>query len=135
MKCKRCGKEVSDDTKICECGFNFEEDAKYNALFSQKDDPTVNDKDKNLLVDFPILTFLFGLTSLLFMILFLFHPGFVVLYFGITIILIGFTMLFARKPAKVKLEPTRNVGLGMAYVSLAVILFKTIYLVIGVIFF
>ncbi|MGD9886980.1 MAG: hypothetical protein AB7T03_03335 [Bacilli bacterium] len=135
MKCKRCGKEVSDDTKVCECGFDFLEDQKYRTLYAQKDDPTVSDKDKNLLIDFPILTFLCGLTAFLFMILFLFHPGFVVLYFGICVIFMAFTFWFAKKPTKVKLEPTRNVGSGMAYLSLAVILFKSIFLLIGLIFF
>ena len=135
MKCKRCGKEVSDETKVCECGFDFEEDEKYAALFNRKADPEVSEKDKNLLIDFPILTFLFGLASLLLMILFLFHPGFVVLYFVLVVVFIIMTMWFAKKPTKVKLEPTRNVGLWMAYLAMAVVLFKTVYLLIGLIFF
>jgi hypothetical protein len=135
MKCKRCGKEVPDDTTICDCGFNFVEDEIKSVIFDTKPDPDVIDKDRNVLIDNPILTFLFGITSVAFMIMFLFHPGFVVLYFGLALIMIMITMWFSRKPTRVKLEPTRNVGVWMAYFALAITVFKAIYFLFGILFF
>ena len=136
MKCLRCGKELPEGTAICdECGFNFLEDVKITKIISEKTDPVVSGKNKSILIDNPVLTFIFGILSVFGMIFFFSYPGFVVLYFVGDLILIGLTMLFSKKPAKVKLEPTRNVGVGMAYVALALTAFKAVYFIIGTLFF
>ncbi|MDD3107117.1 MAG: hypothetical protein PHP65_04875 [Bacilli bacterium] len=134
MKCKRCGQIISDDTKICECGFNIEEDKLTSVIYNQKSDPDVSEKNKNTLVDNPVLTFLFGISSIIVMLLFLMHPGFVVLYFLLDVVLIVATLLFAQKPTKVRLEATRNVGKWLAYVSFSVLLFKSVFLIINLFF-
>ncbi len=136
MKCLRCGKELPEGTVVCDgCGFNFEEDGKIKKIISEKADPVVPEKTKSILIDNPILTFIFGILSVFGMIFFFLYPGFVVLYFASDLILIGLTMLFSKRPAKVKLEPTRNVGVGMAYVALALTIFKAVYFIIGTLFF
>ncbi len=136
MKCLRCGKELPEGTAVCdECGFNFEEDGKITKIISEKADPAVSEKTKSILIDNPVLTFIFGILSIFGMLFFVLYPGFVVLYFGLDLVLTGLTMLFSKKPAKVKLEPTRNVGVGMAYVALALTIFKAVYFIIGTLFF
>jgi len=136
MKCLRCGKELPDGAAVCdECGFNFKEDELITKIISEKADPVVSEKNKSILIDNPVLTFIFGILSVFGMIFFFLYPGFVVLYFVLDLVLIGLTMLFSKKPAKVKLEPTRNVGVGMAYVALALTVFKAVYFIIGTLFF
>ena len=136
MKCLRCGKELPEGTAVCdECGFNFKEDELITKIISEKADPVVSEKNRSILIDNPVLTFIFGILSVFGMIFFFLYPGFVVLYFVLDLVLIGLTMLFSKKPAKVKLEPTRNVGVGMAYVALALTVFKAVYFIIGTLFF
>lgn len=103
-KCLRCGHMNNDIALKCEkCQFSFEEQAVYEKLkkLVPKDDPIVDLKNKSSLIDNPILTFIFGILSIM---LPIFVFSFVAWY-------------MKKKPSKAKLVAFRNIGNIFAYVG------------------
>ena len=136
MKCIRCGKEVPDDTIICnECGFDFDEYYNNRSIITVEEDPIVPENQKSSLVDNPILTFIFGLLSIPMTFIFIVSSTIVIIYLVGVILLVFLTLFMSRKPCKVKLKPVRNVGKWMAYFSINLIVFKVVYDIIGKLFF
>lgn len=136
MKCIRCGKEVPDDTIICnECGFDFDEYYNNRNIITVEEDPIVPEDQKSSLVDNPILTFIFGLLSIPMTFIFIVSSTIVIIYLVGVVLLVFLTLFMSRKPCKVKLKPVRNVGKWMAYFSISLIVFKVVYDIIGKLFF
>lgn len=115
MKCLRCGKIHPDDVKVCkECGFSFEAFKQYKKV-KEKEDPEIDPKQKAALIDNPLLTFIFGLLSVM-----------------LPIYIFSFlTFYMYKKPSKVKLETLRNFGNVLAYIGIAISIFMTVYLIWG----
>lgn len=136
MRCIRCGKEVPEGTKICEeCGFDFTEHEEFRKYFQQLEDPDVPESQKSSLIDNPVLTFIFGIITVILTFLFITNAQFVIIYFVGIIILSYFTLRLSTKPTKVKLIPLRNVGKWFVYFSISIIIFKIIYDLLGQLFF
>lgn len=123
MKCLRCGKEVNDDIKYCEnCGFDVQSQKNYQVVY-QESDPVVEKNKKMGLIDFPILTFLFGLLSIMNSFLLALGGKPIVIMFVISFaLLFGFCFYFSTKPCKVKLKPFREVGIILAFIGLFITL-------------
>ncbi len=115
MKCKRCGKEFNENVEICdECGYNFVEDKKIGKILDQKRDPSIPEHNKYDLIDFPILSFIFGLIGLII-------PVFICSVLA---------MKFSKKPAKVSLVPCSKLGYIFGIVGIAIsFLFVTMILI------
>ncbi|NLD26956.1 MAG: hypothetical protein GX661_06315 [Acholeplasmataceae bacterium] len=134
-KCVRCGNMVPHDVKICDnCAFNFEEYEAYQKVFEVKEDPVVPNEQKSSLVDNPVITFIFGIISLVFMILVFFNPGVIILYVIGVFVFVVLTYIMAVKPSKVRLLPLQTVGRWMANIAFSITIFKIVYVLIGMIF-
>lgn len=132
MKCLRCGKEIPDNTAVCEnCGFNIQENKLYEKYLKQPVDPEVPADQKSSLIDNPVLTLLSGGLSIFFSLLFISASTIVILYLALFILFVFFTFYLSTKPCKVKLRPLRNVGIAMAYFALGLVIFKFVYQLIG----
>ena len=96
MKCKRCGKDFKNITvEVCdECGYDFTEDVRIGKILDNKPDPEIDEKNKTDLVDYPILSFIFGILGLII-------PIFILSILAINL---------SKKPAKVKYVPFSNLG-------------------------
>ena len=120
MKCMRCGKVNPDNVKQCEkCGYDFKEqliNKQLEKIIKVQDDPDIDPKQKSQLYDNPILTFIFGLLSIML-------PIFVFSFLS---------WHMYKKPAKVKLETLRNFGNVLAYIGICVSMFVTVYLLWGI---
>lgn len=103
-KCLRCGHINKDQAVKCvNCQFSFEEQAVYERLkkIAEKDDPIVDLKNKSSLIDNPVLTFIFGILSIM-----------------LPIFIFSFAAWYMKKkPSKAKLEPFRNIGNVFGYVG------------------
>ncbi|MFA7435861.1 MAG: zinc ribbon domain-containing protein [Bacilli bacterium] len=131
MKCKSCGKEVSDEATICQyCGFDLEAFKKLEKVIVQED-PDVDEKVKSNLVDTPILAFIFGVLSILSSLTFVVNDRIYILILALVVLFNFLTFKLANKPAKVKLKPFANVGKGMAYFSIAFIVLKVVFDIMG----
>ena len=116
MKCIRCGKESSDDALVCdECGFNFKDHEMYLKYIKVKEDDKVVIGKESDLIDNPIMTFVFGLLSIML-------PFFLFSFIAFR---------FFKKPTKAKLIPLKNVGIVMAYIGIALSIFVLIYAIIS----
>lgn len=113
-KCKRCGKEFKDDLiEICdECGYNFDYDKKISKVLDEKNDPDIDDKHKSDLVDYPILSFIFGIIGLI-----------VPLYLFSVL-----AILLSKKKAKIKLIPFANVGRIFGFLGIFVSTIIIVYI-------
>jgi membrane-bound ClpP family serine protease len=138
-KCIRCGKNLPSEVKICDnCSFDFQEYEAYQKAFApyvEKEDPVVPESQRSSLIDNPIITFILGIVSLLFMFLFLFTPKIVVLYLIGVILFVILTYIMATFPSKVKLVHFQNIGRWMANIAISVTIFKIVYVVLGMFFF
>lgn len=118
MKCLRCGKEFKDaNRKFCdECGYNFKEGARINNILNAKKDPNVPDNKKTDLIDYPILSFIFGIIG-------------IILPIGI---FSGLSIYLSKKPAKSSLIPFANVGyvFGIVGIGLSVLFAVVIVLLL-----
>jgi len=121
--------------KCEECDFDLEIYNQISKHYNQKEDPTVPEDQISGLVDNPIFTLIFGLLSLILTLLFITNTKFVVIYLIGVVVLVLLTFRLAKKPAKIRLIPARNVGKGMAYASISLIVFKIIFDLIGALFF
>ena len=103
MKCERCGKVYDEPVSICtDCGYDFDEAPRLKKLFKVKPEPKAQIESD--LFDNPVFTFIFGLLSLLL-------P---VYLFSILAI------KMSKKPARVSLEPFRNLGKVFGYLGILV---------------
>ena len=133
MKCLSCGKEASDDATFCKyCGYEFESKKPFFKKIEVKEDPIVPEEQKKALTDNPILTFIIGLTSIFSALLYFSYNTFQVIYFITSIVLIGITFVVGNKPAKLKYIPVRNFGKALAYISVFMVLLKTVYFILGI---
>ncbi|HHU21292.1 MAG TPA: hypothetical protein GXZ51_02475 [Acholeplasma sp.] len=119
IRCIRCGMENDDKNEVCgNCGYSFKEqkvEEEYRKLL--REDPSVPEEERSGLVDSPILTFVFGLLSML-----------------LPILVFSFLAWYNyKKPSKVKLEPLRNLGNIFAYIGAALSIFLLVYIVWGLI--
>lgn len=118
-KCLRCGFINKDDVLKCEkCQFSFEEQAVYEKLkkLVPKDDPIVEPKDKVSLIDNPILTFVFGVLSIM-----------------VPIFVFSFLAWHMKKqPSKTKLLPFRNIGNVFGYIGFVLSVVFIGYLIFSV---
>lgn len=119
IRCIRCGMENDDKNEVCgNCGYSFKEqkvEEEYRKLL--REDPSVTEEERSGLVDSPILTFVFGLLSML-----------------LPILVFSFLAWYNyKKPSKVKLEPLRNLGNIFAYIGAALSIFLLVYIVWGLI--
>ena len=108
-KCLRCGKIHEDDIKKCDvCSYPF---PLYEQIKVKKEDSNTNPSD---LIDYPLLTFVFGLLSLL-----------------LPIYLFSFLAIkLSKKPCKESLLHFRQFGLILAYLGVIVTTF-----ILGIIIF
>lgn len=126
MKCLRCGKIVSDDEKSCpECGFDLEAQKNYKKIIIEVDDYT-DKKQKIILIDNPILTFIFGLIALMFALTIAVDPGLTFFFVLLFVLTFSLCFFFSTRPTRVKLKPVRTFGLIMGYIGLALTLYRLI---------
>lgn len=131
MKCKSCGKEVSDDAKICDnCGFNLEEFKTYTKVVVEED-PDLPKSQKNSLIDGPILTFFLGIVSMLIAITIVMYKSVVIFFVILEVMAVLSTFFTSAKICKISLKPVRNVGVIMAYIGIAITIFKVVYVLLG----
>lgn len=128
MKCIRCGKIVSDDTKVCpNCAYDFKEITKRKTVIVEVDEET-DKAGKVMRIDNPILTFIFGILSLLFGLTLLANrlpiPLIVVLLFFASFMA---SFYFSTKPCKVSMKPVRNMGIVLAFIGFALSAYSLIY--------
>ncbi len=116
MKCERCGKEFSTHVEVCDnCGFDFEENRVFKKKLNIKYDSTLYN-DNTDLIDYPVLTFILGLLSMV-----------------IPIYLFSFLAIkLSKKPSKSNLKAFQNMGKILAYLgfvssTLAIIYLLTIF--------
>lgn len=117
MKCLRCGKEFKDSNrKICdECGYNFKEGERLNKILNVKKDPDVPQNKKTDLVDYPILSFIFGVLG-------------IILPIGV---FSGLAIHLSKKPSKASLIPFANVGYVFGIVGIGL---SVLFAVVAVLF-
>ena len=126
MKCLRCGKIVSDAEKICPvCGFDLEAQKNYKKI-SVEVDNDVDDKTKIILIDNPILTFIFGLISLMLALTIAVDPGLTFFFILLFVLTFSLCFFFSTRPTRVKLKPVRTFGLVMGYIGLGLTLYRLI---------
>lgn len=103
MKCERCGQVYDEPVSICTvCGYDFDEAPRLKKLLMIKPEPVTEVSSD--LVDYPVLTFICGLLSLI-----------------LPILVFSFiTLKLAKKPGKVSLDPLRNLGRIFAYLGFIV---------------
>lgn len=113
-KCKRCGKMHEDDyIEVCDvCGFDFEEHIKVSRILSEAE-PSIQQVRNSDLLDFPILTFVFGIVGLIL-------PIFIFSFIAIH---------FSKRPAKDSLEPLRNLGRIFGYVGMFISMIAIVYII------
>lgn len=115
MKCIRCGKESSADAIACEeCGFNFKDHDTYLKYMKPAEDGHVTPGKESDLIDNPVLTFVFGILSMML-------PIFIFSFIAFK---------FSKRPAKAKLIPLRNVGTILAYSGIGVSIFVVLVVII-----
>ena len=125
MKCLRCGKEVSNTVTTCpECGFDLEAQKKYVKI-TVEDDSDADDKTKIILIDNPILTFIFGLLSLMVALTLVVDIN----YFFIMCFVLTFSLcfFFSTRPTRVKFKPVRTFGVVLGYIALAITSYQLIF--------
>ena len=126
MKCLRCGKIVSDVEKICPvCGFDLEAQKNYKKIAVEVDGD-VDDKHKIILIDNPILTFIFGLLALMLALTIAVDPGLTFFFILLFVLTFSLCFFFSTKPCRVKLKPVRTFGLVMGYIGLGLTLYRLI---------
>jgi len=126
MRCIRCGNNFDEKEINCpNCGMETSEIKKYQKVSVLADKP-VDRKEKIILIDNPILTFIFGIISLLLGVMnclysVMNNPAFIFILFFV----VSFTLayIYSMKETRLKLKPVRTVGLIMAYIGL----FLTLY--------
>lgn len=134
MKCIRCGKELPEGTIRCdECDFNIQEYEKYKKVFKEELDPDVPKELKSNLIDNPILTFIFGVISLLLTLIFVTITSYI--YIVGILLFVFLTLLMSTKPSKVNLRQVQIFGKVLAYISISLMIFKLVYIVLGILFF
>lgn len=122
MKCLRCGKEVEEGTKYCDnCGFDVESQKDYRIVYKEVD-PEVEKSKKTNLIDSPVLTFIFGILSMINALLIAGSKPIPIFYILTFIILFGTCFYLSTRKAKVKLRPFREVGIVIAFIALALVL-------------
>lgn len=116
-KCKRCGKLHQDDyIEICDaCGFDFEEHKRIQKLFGEKEAPRAQQPSD--LIDYPVLTFIIGLLSLVL-------PIYVFSFIALKL---------AKKPSKPSLQPFSNFGKILAILGLIVSTIVVGYIILKII--
>ena len=126
MKCIRCGAEIKEtDIECPNCGFLASENKRYKKV-KVETDVQIDDKNKIILIDNPILTFLFGLISLLLgtmNCLYGVNDQIVFLYVILFVISFSLAFVFSMKETKRKLKPVRTFGVVLAYIGLALTLY------------
>lgn len=121
MKCLRCGKDIPDDKTTCEyCGYDITDKEKLQKVFIEVD-PEVEEKNKIVLIDMPVLTLIFGIVTV--------FISLMIAFFGrpISLILIVFfiisfalTFIFSTRPCKVKLKPLREFGIILGFIGFVI---------------
>ncbi|MDD2492312.1 MAG: zinc-ribbon domain-containing protein [Bacilli bacterium] len=131
MKCKRCGQEISDTDKICaNCGFNLEEFKKQEKVLVEEDLDLPLSK-KSTLIDSPIITFMLGIISVLIALAIVSYSSVVIFFVILEVMAILGTFFASAKVCKISLRPVRNVGVVLAYVGLAITIFKIAYVILS----
>jgi len=131
MKCKSCGQEVRDTDNVCaNCGFNLEEFKKQEKILVEED-PDLPESKKSTLIDSPIITFILGIISVLIALTIASYRSVVIFFVLLEIISVLGTFFASAKICKVNLKPVRNVGVVLAYVGLAITIFKIAYVILG----
>lgn len=96
-KCVNCGNVVEDDISICEqCGFDL-------TIKKQKEEKSIKVKTDipTDLIDYPILSFIFGIIALII-------PIFIFSFIAIK---------FSQRPCKPSFEPVANLGRIFGYLG------------------
>ena len=130
MKCLRCGKEVEEGTKYCNnCGFDVESQKDYRIVYKEVD-PEVEKSKKTNLIDSPVLTFIFGILSMINALLIAGSKPIPIFYLLTFIIIFSVCFYLSTKKAKVKLRPFREVGVVLAFIALALVLIVVVKTII-----
>ena len=131
MKCKRCGQEVRDTDKTCaNCGFNLEEFKKQEKVLVPED-PDLPQSKKSTLIDSPIITFMLGIISVLIALAIVSYSSVVIFFVILEVMAVLGTFFASAKVCKISLRPVRNVGVVLAYVGLAITIFKIAYVILS----
>ncbi len=104
MKCERCGKDFQEKSfEVCDnCGYDVSEGLRIKKALHEKIDD--GQRHKTDLIDFPILSFIFGIVGMLLPI----------------VIFSVLAIVFGKKPAKSNLIPLSHIGEVFGYLGLAV---------------
>lgn len=134
MRCIRCGTIFEEKENECpNCGMLTSEIKKYKK-HTVETDSKLDDKHKIVLVDNPVLTFIFGLLSLMLGIincLYGVNNYMVYLYVILFVIVFSLAFIFSMKDTKVNLKPIRTFGIILAYGGLALTLYGLIMFLLG----
>ena len=117
MKCLRCGKEIDNNTNICDnCGYDVTDSSNYRTIYVEAD-PDMTTKELAKYIIAPILTFVFSLLASLCSILIVFTKPISILVVMLFALFFGISFFFSTRKTLVKLKPVRNFGVGLSYVS------------------
>ncbi len=117
MKCLRCGKEIDNNSIICEnCGYDVSQQTNYRTIYVEAD-PDMSNKEIAKYIIAPILTFVFSLLASLCSILIVFTRPISILVTILFVIFFAISFFFSTRKTLVKLKPVRSFGVGLSYVS------------------
>jgi len=126
MRCIRCGNNFDEKELNCpNCGMETKEIKKYQKV-TVVADREVDNKQKIILIDNPILTFIFGVLSSMLGIMncvYGVHDSPPFMFVLLFVCSFTFAYVFSMKETRLKLKPVRTTGLIFAYLGL----FLTLY--------
>ncbi|MDD3106340.1 MAG: zinc-ribbon domain-containing protein [Bacilli bacterium] len=131
MKCKSCGKEVRETDNVCEnCGFDLQAFKKQERILVEED-PDLPKSKKSTLIDSPIITFALGVISVLIALTIISYQSVIIFFVILEVMAVLGTFFASAKVCKVSLRPVRNVGVVLAYIGLALTIFKIAYVILS----
>lgn len=131
MKCKSCGKEVRETDNVCEnCGFDLQAFKKQERILVEED-PDLPKSKKSILIDSPIITFALGVISVLIALTIISYQSVIIFFVILEVMAVLGTFFASAKVCKVSLRPVRNVGVVLAYIGLALTIFKIAYVILS----
>ena len=131
MKCKSCGKEVRETDNVCEnCGFDLQGFKKQEKILIEED-PDLPKSKKSTLIDSPIITFALGIISVLIALTIISYQSVIIFFVILEVMAVLGTFFASAKVCKVSLRPVRNVGVVLAYIGLALTIFKIAYVILS----
>lgn len=124
MKCLRCGREVSENEKICpDCGYDLEEQKNLQVMHIDTD-PDLTNKEIVKFTLYPLFTFILGLLCSLTCIYQLFLKQISIILLIAFGLFFGLAFFFSTRRTLVKMKPVREFGIILSYIAFALLLLK-----------